>query len=115
MCGNMMTITSCFKYELQSLKKECSNKAKDTSDNSRNSISTNASQNVNDFQQIISLKNRILLLESENKLLKDDIANKQNFIEILLNFNGNNIQNRHNKNTWSSLIQKNTMAGKTEN
>ena len=115
MCGNMMTITSCFKDELQSLKKECSNKAKDTSDNSRNSISTNASQNVNDFQQIISLKNRILLLESENKLLKDDIANKQNFIEILLNFNGNNIQNRHNKNTWSSLIQKNTMAGKTEN
>ena len=40
--------------------------------------------------------------------MKHDVANKQKFVEILLNFNENNIQSRHNKNTLSSLIQKNT-------
>ena len=47
------------------------------------------------------------MLESENRLLKDDIANKQRFIEILINFNESNIQSRHNKNTLPSIIQKN--------
>ena len=40
--GNMMTITSYFKEELQSLKKESSEKAKDAS---------NAPQNINDFEK----------------------------------------------------------------
>ena len=62
---------------------------------------------VNAFEHIITLRNRILLRESENRLLKDDIANKQRFIEILLNFNESNIQSRHNKNISSSFIQKN--------
>ena len=31
---------------------------------------------INNFEQITSLKNRISLLESEKKLLKDNIANK---------------------------------------
>ena len=52
-----------------------------------------------------------MLLESANRLLKDDIANKQKFIEILLNFNENKIQSRDNKNISSSLIQKNTNTG----
>ena len=33
------------------------------------------------------------------------------FTEILLNFNESNIQSRHNKNTSSSIIQKNTNTG----
>lgn len=49
--------------------------------------------------------------ESEKKLLKDDIANKHEFIEILLNFDESSIQSRHNKNISSSLIQKNTNTG----
>ena len=52
-----------------------------------------------------------MLLESENRLLKDDISNEQKFIEILLNFYKRNIQGSHNKNTSSSLIQKNTNNG----
>ena len=57
---------------------------------------------------LLSQKKRILLLKPENKLLKD---NKQRFIEILFSFNESNIQSRHNKNTLSSLIQKNTSTG----
>ena len=33
------------------------------------------------------------------------------FIKILLNFNERNIQSRHNKNTMSSIIQKNKNTG----
>ena len=36
-------------------------------------------------------KNGILLLESENRSLKDDPANKQRFIENLLNLDESNI------------------------
>ena len=99
------------KYWLQlillSLKRESSDKAKDVSNNSSNSKSTNAPQNTDDFEKILSLKNRISLLESEKRLLKDDIANKLRFIEIILNFNESNIQIRESKSTLSNLIQKN--------
>lgn len=43
--------------------------------------------------------------------MKDDIANKHEFIEILLKFDESSIQSRHNKNISSSLIQKNTNTG----
>ena len=55
-------------------------------------------QNINDFKQITFLKTRILLLGSENRLLKDDIAEKDRLIGILLNFNKSKIQSHHNKN-----------------
>ena len=71
-----MVITSYFKGELQSLEKCSSNNAKDLQNNSSNSKSRNAPHNINDFKQINSLKNRISLLDFENRLLKDDIANK---------------------------------------
>ena len=71
----------------------------------------NAPQNIKSFEQITALKNRILLLESENRQLKDDIANKQRFIQILLNFRENNIQSHFKKNVLSSLIQQNPNTG----
>ena len=43
-------------------------------------------QNINDFKQITFLKTRILLLGSENRLLKDDIAEKDRLIGILQHF-----------------------------
>ena len=55
--------------------------------------------------------NRISLLQSVNKLLKDDNANKQRFIEIVVIFYESNIQSRHNKNTLSTIIHKSTNAG----
>ena len=36
---------------------------------------------------ITTLKNRIKLLETENQLLKDDVSNKQKFIDTILEFN----------------------------
>ena len=71
----------------------------------------NAPQNIKGFEQITALKNRILLLESENRQLKDDIANKQKFIQILLNFRESNIQSHFKENILSSLIQKNPNTG----
>ena len=107
----LMAISWYFKDELQSLIKVSSDNAKDVSNNSSNSKSKNAPHSISDFEQITSLKNKISLLKSENRLLKDDFANKQRCIEILLNFNESKIQSRHNKTTSPSLIQKNTNTG----
>ena len=106
-----MPITLYIKEELQLLQKRSSEKAKDASNNSSNAKP--APQNILNtiLSIILFLKNIILLLESANRLLKDDIANKQKFIDILLNFNENKIQSRDNKNISSSLIQKNTNTG----
>ena len=106
-----MPITLYIKEELQLLKKRSSEKAKEASNNSSNAKP--APQNILNtiLSIILFLKNIILLLESANRLLKDDIANKQKFIDILLNFNENKIQSRDNKNISSSLIQKNTNTG----
>ena len=63
--------------------KKSSDNAKGVSVNCNNSKSTDEPQVINDFEQnlITSLKNRMLLLESENRLLADDTANKQRFTE----------------------------------
>ena len=50
------------------------------------------------------------MLESEKRSLKDNVANKQKFIENLLNFNGNHILS-HNIITSSNIIQKKTNSG----
>ena len=92
MCDKMATVTSYFMDELQSLKKVSSDNPKDAPNNSSNSKSTNSPHNINYFEQTTSLKNRISLLESENRLLEGDIADKQTFIETFLNFNKSNIQ-----------------------
>ena len=55
-------------------------------------------------------KNETLLLESEKRSIKDDAANKQMFIENLLNFNQSNILS-HNNIPSSSIIQKKTKTG----
>lgn len=55
-------------------------------------------------------KNETLLLESEKRSIKDDVANKQMFIENLLNFNQSNILS-HNNIPSSSIIQKKTKTG----
>ena len=49
MRGNTITITSYFKDESQSLKKEYSDKANDASNNSSSSKSTHAPQDINRF------------------------------------------------------------------
>lgn len=49
MCGNTITITSYFKDESQSLKKEYSDKTNDASNNSSSSKSTHAPQDINRF------------------------------------------------------------------
>lgn len=49
MCGKTITITSYFKDESQSLKKEYSDKTNDASNNSSSSKSTHAPQDINSF------------------------------------------------------------------
>lgn len=102
-----MAITSCFIDGSHFLKKESSDKAKDAPHNSNNSKATNAPQVENEFDQNLNtfLKNRISLLESENKLLKDGVASKQRLFEALLSFNEGNILS-HYIITSSSIIQE---------
>ena len=48
---------------------------------------TTASHNnnsVNNIEGKTTLRNKIKLLETENKLIKDDNSNKQKFIDIIL-------------------------------
>ena len=103
--GKKIEITSYFKGELQSLKKESSDKTKNASHNSNNSKVTNAPQDNNKFDQNLQIKknNGILLLESEKRSLKDDVAKKQRFVKTLLNFNESNILS-HSITTSSKII-----------
>ena len=109
MCDKMIAITSYFKNESHSLKKESSDKAKDISQNSNNSKATSGPPYNHELYQNLntSLKNRTLLLESEKRSLKDDVAHKQRFVEIFLNFNESNILSQNGINS-SSIIQKKT-------
>ena len=49
MCGNTITITSYFKDESQSLKREYSDKTNDASNNSSSNKTTHAPQDINSF------------------------------------------------------------------
>ena len=73
--GEIVAIKSFFTDELWSLK----------NDKQR---ATNKEQDCNiNNEETTTLKNKIKLLELENKLLKDDITNKQKFIDTLLQHN----------------------------
>ena len=76
-----MTMKSFFMDELQTMKKKLLTYAK----------TRNTSTNI-DHGTIDSLQTKIKLLETENKLLKDDIKNKQKLIDSILKHNRNLIQ-----------------------
>ena len=71
--GEIIAIKSYFTDELRSLKNETTINKEQVCD-----INT---------EETTTLKNKIKLLELENKLLKDDITNKQKFIDTLLQHN----------------------------
>ena len=50
------------------MQEDSSDHAMDALNNSSNSMSINAPQNINAFEQITTLENRISLLEPENRL-----------------------------------------------
>ena len=77
--GEIVAIKSYFTDELRSLKNETT-------------INKEQVYNINNEETTI-LKNKIKLLELENKLLKDDITNKQKFIDTLLQHNSKLSQN----------------------
>ena len=76
-----MALKSFFMNELQTIKNESLKSAK----------IRNTSTNV-DHGTVDSLQTKIKLLENENKLLKDDIKNKQKLIDSILEYNINLIQ-----------------------
>ena len=76
-----MAMKSFFLRELQTIKKESLTSAK----------IPNTSTNI-DHGTVDSLQTKIKLLETENKLLKDDIKKKQKLIDFILEHNSNLIQ-----------------------
>ena len=81
LCEKIITMKSYFTDELRSLKNETTiNKEQDC--------------NIN-TEETTTLKHKIKLLELENKLLKDVIANKQKIIGIILQHNSKLSQNFH--------------------
>ena len=77
--GEIIAIKSYFTDELRSSKNETT-------------INKEQVYDIN-TEETTTLKNKIKLLELENKLLKDDIANKQKFIDTLLQHNSKLSQN----------------------
>ena len=81
LCEKIITMKSYFTDELRSLKNETTiNKEQDC--------------NIN-TEETTTLKHKIKLLELENKLLKDVIANKQKIIGTILQHNSKLSQNFH--------------------
>ena len=76
-----MAMKSFFLRELQTIKKESLTSAK----------IPNTSTYI-DHGTVDSLQTKIKLLETENKLLKDDIKKKQKLIDFILEHNSNLIQ-----------------------
>ena len=77
--GKIIAIKSYFIDELRSL---------------RNETTINKEQDCNiNTEETSTLKNKIKLLELENKLLKDDVTNKQKFIDTILQHNSKLSQN----------------------
>ena len=81
LCDKIMAMKSFFMDELQTIKNESLKSAK----------IRNTSTNI-DHGTVDSLQTKIKLLENENKLLKDDIKNKQKLIDSILEHNSNLIQ-----------------------
>ena len=60
----------------------------------KNETTINKKQDCNiNTEEITTLKNKTKLLELENKLLKDDVTNKQKFIDTILEHNSKLNQN----------------------
>ena len=72
-CGEIIEMKLYFIDELRSLKDETT-------------INKKLGCNIN-IEETTTLKNKIKLLEPENILLKDDVTNKQKFIDTLLQHN----------------------------
>ena len=72
-CGEIIEMKLYFIDELRSLKDETT-------------INKKLGCNIN-IEETTTLKNKITLLEPENILLKDDVTNKQKFIDTLLQHN----------------------------
>ena len=93
LCGKFTAKKSYFIDELRSLKNETTiNKEQDC--------------NINN-EETTTLKNKIKLLEFEKKLLRDDVTNKQKFIDTLLQHNSRLSQNFD----ISSIISVQTRKG----
>ena len=83
--------------ELQSLKRE-----------------TQLSQTMdscNEFEDRNMLENKIKMLEFENNLLKNDISNKQKFIDTILEHNGKLLNNQTINNSISTVKKKTITDG----
>ena len=79
LCGKIIAMKSYFIDELRSL---------------RNETNINKEQDCNiNTEETTTLKNKIKLLELENKLLKDDVTNKRKFIDASLQHNSKLSQN----------------------
>ena len=83
--------------ELQSLK--CETQLSQTMDS------------CNEFEDRNMLENKIKMLEFENNLLKNDISNKQKFIDTILEHNGKLLNNQTINNSISTVKKKTITDG----
>ena len=60
----------------------------------------------NEFEDRNILENKTKMLEFENNLLKDDISNKQKFIDTILEHNGKLLNNQTINNSISTVKKK---------
>ena len=95
--GKIVAMKQFFMDELQSLKRE-----------------TQLSQTMdscNEFEDRNMLENKIKMLEFENNLLKNDISNKQKFIDTILEHNGKLLNNQTINNSISTVKKKTITDG----
>ena len=95
--GKIVAMKQFFMDELQSLKRE-----------------TQLSQTMdscNEFEDRNMLENKIKMLEFENNLLKNDISNKQKFIDTILEHNGKLLNNQTINNSISTVKKKTITNG----
>ena len=95
LCDKIMAIKSFFMDEFHTIKSDSLTSAK----------VRNASTNI-DYGTVDILQTKIKLLETENKLLKGDIKNKQKLINSILEHNSNLIQ------AQNVFAQKHSVNGK---
>ena len=95
--GKIVAMKQFFMDELQSLKRE-----------------TQLSQTMdscNEFEDRNILENKIKMLEFENNILKNDISNKQKFIDTILEHSGKLLNNQAINNSISTVKKKTTPDG----
>ena len=108
LCDKIMAMKSFFMDELQTIQNETLKSAK----------IRNTSNNI-DHGTVNSLQTKIKLLENENKLLKDDIKNKQKLIDSILEHNSNLTQAQnifaHNHSVTRKINDKSIRHTNTSN